>query len=119
MTEAFEGGDAAPREADVEDLLDSDVYEALVREAYAPELADKALTLNPEVPRIVKRMELSFEAAGLKYNKTRAARLFLTKMAFDPAAVLTSESADRFEKLFGLANERLKKLIVKNARPFS
>jgi len=119
VTEAFEGGDAAPREADVEDLLDSDVYEALVREAYAPELADKALTLNPEVPRIVKRMELSFEAAGLKYNKTRAARLFLTKMAFDPAAVLTSESADRFEKLFGLANERLKKLIVKNARPFS
>ena len=119
VTEAFDGGGAGPREGDVEDLLDPGVYEALVREAYATELSGKTLSLNPNIPRIVKRMESAFEAVGLKFNKTRAARLFLKIMAADPAAVLPASSADLFERLFQLANERLTKLIARRAPAFN
>jgi hypothetical protein len=41
--------DPAPSEADIEDLLDPSVFEALVREAYKSELKGKTLKLNASV----------------------------------------------------------------------
>ncbi|MER9145844.1 AAA family ATPase [Mesorhizobium sp. M0871] len=51
---ASEGSGTA--EADIEDLLDPATYERLVRDAYVKELKGKTLTLNPNIPRIAKRV---------------------------------------------------------------
>lgn len=108
----------APTDADIEDLLDPSVFDQLVQECYSVELAGKSLTLNQNMPRVVKRYEFAFDAVGLKFNKTRPARLFLKKMADDPKGVLPRESVTRFEKLFKTINERLAKHIARGPTPF-
>jgi predicted ATP-dependent endonuclease of OLD family len=107
ISEAF--GSDKPAEADVEDLLDSDVYEKLVRESYASELATKTLTLNPRIPRIAKRIEQGLLDLGITFHKTRPARLFLKKMANSPDEVLPEVSAKQFETIFQVINDRFKK----------
>lgn len=107
-----------PSEADIEDLIDATVYETLARQSYVKELKGKTLTLNPNIPRIVKRIEDGFNALGLTFHKTRAAGLFFRKMATDPVSMMTPESAKRFEALFSIINERLQKSIVRDAAPF-
>ena len=108
----------APTDADVEDLLDSTVFDKLVRECYAAELAGKSLVLNSNMPRIVKRYEAAFDAVGIKFNKSRPARLFLKKMAEDPEGVLPPASIAWFETLFQTINERLARHAARGAAPF-
>lgn len=96
VSDAFE---TAPSEADIEDILDPTVFDALVREAYAKELKGKKLEFNEHLPRIARRYEAAFEALAIDFHKTRPARLFLQKMANEPSAVLPAESEDRFECL--------------------
>ena len=76
--------DTKPSEADIEDLIEPTVFDALVSESYKPELKGKTLALNTNLPRIVKRYEAAFAAVGLEFHKTRPARLFLSKMAKEP-----------------------------------
>lgn len=116
VSEAF---DPAPSEADIEDLLDPAVYEALVREAYKSELKGKTLNLNPHVSRIAKRFDLAFGELGIPFHKTRPTRLFLSKMATEPDKMLPKESAERFETLFKLINQRLEAHVAKGERPFA
>ncbi|HET6321675.1 MAG TPA: AAA family ATPase [Hyphomicrobium sp.] len=116
VSEAF--GPPAPKEADVEDLLDPQVYEAIVRESYTQELKGKKLSLNSNIPRIAKRFEAAFEAVGLQFHKTRPARLLLSKIASDPASIVTADVAARFETLFGVVNDRLKKHSERRSEPF-
>ncbi|OLH12848.1 ATP-dependent nuclease, partial [Xanthomonas oryzae] len=115
VSEAF---DPVPDEADIEDLLDSVVYEWLVKEAYKAELKGKSLKLNAKIPRIAKRVEKAFEELGVPFQKTRPARLFLTKMANEPDKVLTADSVARFEALFKLINTRLAKQAANGGAPF-
>ncbi|MBL9031634.1 MAG: AAA family ATPase [Phycisphaerae bacterium] len=116
----FVGGAFAPEreEADIEDLLDPAVFEKLVRESYAKELASKSLSLNANIPRIVKRFEEAFVAAGMEFHKTRPARLFLRKLAEDPSSVLDSATLARFEALFKLLSQRLAKVAASGEGPF-
>lgn len=115
---AFPSG-AAPSECDIEDLLDPSTYESLLRESYAKELKGKKLTLNSHVPRIAKRVELAFSEVGLEFHKTRPTRLFLTKMAADPASVLPADSLDRFESLFSSINAAFLKHAARDTKPFA
>ncbi|MFV8645188.1 hypothetical protein, partial [Ralstonia pseudosolanacearum] len=115
VSEAFT---SPPNEADIEDLLDPDVYEALVRESYAAELRGKTLTLNVNIPRVAKRIEAGLAALGIPFHKTRPTRLFLKKMALEPANVVPDDSLTRFETLFALINGRLDKHVARNATPF-
>lgn len=117
VSEAFPKG--AVKEADIEDLIDADVYTALVKESYKAELKGKTLTLNNSIPRIVKRYEEAFTAAGLEFNKTRPARLFMTKMGLEPDEVVTKESKERFENLFQLLASRLEAHKKASRKPFS
>lgn len=105
-------------EADIEDLLDPTVYEALIRESYAKELQGKTLKPNLQIPRIAKRFEAALREVGVDFHKTRPTRLFLKKMADDPAAIVTQAAAQRFSTLFGVINERLKKHAARAAMPF-
>ena len=117
VTEAF--GDNVPSEADIEDLLNADVYERLVKESYEKELEGKTLILNPNIPRIVKRIEAAFKDLGIDFHKTRPARLLLKKIASDPGVIITDETSKRFETIFAIVNERLKKHIARDDKPFS
>ncbi len=109
---------SATVEADIEDLLEPAVYEALIVESYAKELKGKSLKPNANIPRIAKRFEAALKDVGIDFHKTRPTRLFLKKMASDPAAVVTPMAAQRFASLFGVINERLKKHAAKSAAPF-
>ncbi|WP_337995926.1 AAA family ATPase [Oleispirillum naphthae] len=106
VSEAFE---TAPAEADIEDIIDPDIYHALVIEAYAKELESKKLELNDRIPRIARRFEAAFSTLSIGFHKTRPARLFLQKMANDPSSVLPASSAGQFERLFKAINATLEK----------
>ena len=116
VSEAF--ADPAPSEADVEDMLDPTIYEALVRESYKTELTGKKLVLNANLPRIAKRVEAGLKALDIKFYKTRPASLLLKKMATEPAKIVTEESAKRFEALFTTINARLAKHLARTIGPF-
>jgi hypothetical protein len=107
-----------PSEADIEDLLDPHVYDALVREAYAKELKGKKLEVNDSIPRVAKRFEAALKDLGIEFHKTRPSRLFVSKMASDCSSVLTNDSLDKFEALFKIINERLHKLHANGGSTF-
>jgi energy-coupling factor transporter ATP-binding protein EcfA2 len=96
-----------PKEADIEDLLDANVYETLVRESYANELKGVTLKVNDKIPRVAKRFEDAFKAAGLDFHKTRPMRLLLAKMGADPKQIVTQEVVERFRALCNLINKRV------------
>ncbi|HWK46407.1 MAG TPA: AAA family ATPase [Stellaceae bacterium] len=117
VTEAF--ADLKPAEADIEDLLDPGVFDTLIRESYAKEIAGRVLTLNANIPRIAKRYEAALEALDIEFFKTRPARLLLAKMGGEhPETVTTPTTIERFERLFGSLNKRLDKITTKEAEPF-
>ena len=116
ITEAFGSGKAA--EADIEDLLEPDVYIKLVKEAYSKELKGKTLTLNDKIPRISKRVDAAFKDLGIPFHKTRPARLLLKKMANEPDAIVSLATIKRFETLFAAVNERLEKHIKADKKAF-
>jgi hypothetical protein len=82
----------------------------LVRDTYKSELGGKTLTLNPNIPRVVKRYEEAFAAIGLDFQKSRPAREFLARMGSDPNSVLPRSSAGRFELLFGVLSAKYTKI---------
>jgi len=117
VSEAF--ADPKPSEADIEDLLDPDVFDALIRESYSKEIAGRAINLNPNIPRIAKRYEAALDELGIEFFKTRPARLLLDKMGAVPENIATVATIERFQRLFASLNKRLAKVSAKEAEPFS
>lgn len=116
-SEAF---DAPPTGgADVEDLLDPDVFHRLVEETYMEELEGKTLSLNSQIPRIVKRYQEAFKMIGLTFNKTRPAKLFLRRAAEDMESILPDVSRNRFTKLFRTVTDRMEAQVRRNRAPFT
>jgi predicted ATP-dependent endonuclease of OLD family len=106
-----------PSEADIEDLIDPRTFAALVNEVYAKELAATTITLNPAIPRIVKRYEAAFTAAGMQFHKTRPAKLFLRGIATDPA-LITPLTKLQFESLFEAISNGYQRLVANPKPPF-
>lgn len=117
VTEGFPNATKAS-EADIEDLLDPAVYEALVQESYKKELAGKPIALNASIPRIVKRYEEAFEDLGLEFHKTRPARLLLSKMAGKPQTIMTPTTLENFVRLFERISQLHAKDVARAAEPF-
>lgn len=117
VSDAFPAA-AARSEADIEDLLDQDVFLRLAEEAYATELAGRPIPLNPKVPRIVPRLEQAFELLGLEFHKSRVAKRFLDLMGKNPGAALSTDALDRFERLFGALGSAVGKLEARASEPF-
>jgi hypothetical protein len=106
-------------EADIEDLLEREVFEALALETYKKELKGKTLTLNAQIPRIVSRFEQAFELLGISFNKTRVAKAFLLKMAgADAGTVFPATTQERFKVLLTKLNEVVATLKADNRGPF-
>jgi predicted ATPase len=116
VTEAFAG--SSVRKADIEDLIEPSIYDALVQESYKAELSQVNLNLNPHIPRIVKRYEDAFKIVGLDFQKTRPARLFMTKAGNEPDKVLTAATLSCFEKLFQSIAHRLDQHKKAGREPF-
>jgi len=107
-----------PKEADIEDVLDPAVYNRLVQETYTQELQGKALNLNANIPRIVKRYEKAFEDIGLEFIKTRPARRLLSVMAQKPEDIMTADTTARFERLFEAIAKAHAKVVERKNDPF-
>jgi energy-coupling factor transporter ATP-binding protein EcfA2 len=107
-----------PAEADIEDIIDPTVYDELVKRTFAEELKGKPLNLNAKIPRIVKRYEEAFQAAGINFFKSRPAREFMVQMGKDPSKVLTAPSIERFERLIKEVNSRYEKHKAAGRKPF-
>jgi len=107
-----------PAGADIEDLLDPDLFHCLVQEVYTKDLGSVGLTLNTNIPRIVKRYEAAFKTLGLRFNKTGPAKLFLRRIASDPTLVMSPTSRSRFESLFQVISTRLDDQVRQDRRPF-
>jgi len=105
-------------EADVEDLLDPEVFHTLIMDSYSKELAGKTLPLNIQIPRIAKRYEDAFKALNIPYHKTRPARLFLQRIGENPNSVLPLSSRERFERLYQVISARLQAQLKRDDEPF-
>ena len=92
--------DEGVRAADIEDLLDPEVFKTLVETSYKKELHGNQLRLNESIPRIVKRYESGFSELGLEFRKARVARLFFSLMGTSPSSLFDDASIERFERLF-------------------
>lgn len=110
--------DNQPKEADIEDLLDGEVYQKLVLDSHAADIGKKKVSVNERIPRLAKRMEKALADAEVDFSKTRPTRLFLEKMGKSPSEVLTPDAIERFERLFGAINDKLARHISRQAGPF-
>lgn len=106
-----------PSEADIEDLIDPKTFTDLVNQSYEKELAANPVTLNAKIPRIVKRYEDAFHAAGMEFHKTRPAKLFLRKVATDPTLILPA-TQQHFEALFEEIEQHYQRLASTSREPF-
>ncbi len=118
VTDGFDDS-TKPSEADIEDMFEPAVYDALVSESYGRELTGKTLTLNPQIPRIVKRYEQAFQDIGIEFHKTRPARLLLNKILTDAANIIPESTVERFDRLFAKISKLYSANLKRNAGPFS
>ena len=106
-SEAF--GKSAPSESDIEDLLDADIYEELVRESYSEELNETKFKITNNAPRIAMRFNEEFKKNGIEFNKSRPIRIFISKMANNPEHIITPDVEKRFSALYRKINTLMTK----------
>ena len=75
--------------------------------------------MNGKIPRIVKRFEKAFEDIGIAFQKTRPARLLLSKMAKEPEKIVTPSTSQRMEVLFVSINKAHRKIVDRSIAPFN
>lgn len=90
-------------EADIEDLLDRDVFLNLVKSTYSDDLK-----FNENIPRVAKQAEQAVRAKNQSFVKAKPAREFMTLLGSSPEQVMTDFSINLFEKLFQLINKKIK-----------
>src|SRR5262249_22378906 len=109
----------APAEADIEDLIDPAVFEGLVKEPYANELAGRPLALDLSLPRIAPRVSKALGALDIAFHKSRVARMFVTRMAAAPGSVANAETLGRFQRLFERIGAAVRRVEADGRAPFA
>ncbi|HQR05675.1 MAG TPA: AAA family ATPase [Gemmatales bacterium] len=101
------------KEADIEDMFDTDFYLELVSNEYGKSLPNKkvqAADLTSKLPRILSRLEEHFEKSPMTgkvgFNHYRPARYFSENVG-KLANKLSDESLNRFEEAFKRLNALL------------
>ncbi|EAW26440.1 hypothetical protein ATW7_11125 [Alteromonadales bacterium TW-7] len=95
--------DSKVNEADIEDLLDRDVFLNLVKASYGNELS-----FNEKIPRVAKQVEQALRGGGQNFIKAKPAREFMKLLGSSPEEVMTKSSIKYFEELFKLINSKIK-----------
>jgi predicted ATP-dependent endonuclease of OLD family len=92
-------------EADIEDLLNRDVFLKLVKSTYSDDLV-----FNTKIPRVAKQAESSLRNSDkkLKFVKAKPAREFMKLLGSDPESVMDDTSINYFETLFKSINSKIK-----------
>lgn len=93
--------------AGIEDLLEPEVYDALVTELYGKHLRRKKLVLNSATAGIARRYQSAFVKLGVSFEPARVATLFLRKLMEDPTEVVQPATLARFDKLFAAVRDYL------------
>ncbi|WP_413479584.1 ATP-dependent nuclease [Vibrio hibernica] len=90
-------------EADIEDLLDREKFQNLIRACYGEELQ-----FNEKIPRVAKQVEFALKSKKLSFVKSKPAREFMKLLGADPEKVMSEKSIDNFEALFSMINRKIK-----------
>jgi len=92
-------------EADIEDLLNRDVFLKLVKSTYSDDLV-----FNKKIPRVAKQVESSLRNSDkkLSFVKAKPAREFIKLLGSDPESVMDEKSINHFEILFKSINSKIK-----------
>ena len=93
----FVGTLLGAEDADIEDMLDEAVYINEVHSIYPVEMS--RVTLDPRIPRIVKRLESAFTQQGLTFKKRIVGKRLSERIQRDPNQ-LSPEAVVRFQNLF-------------------
>jgi hypothetical protein len=104
LPKAPEGG------ADVEDLLDPQIYDRFVRIAHKSRLKDRELEFDSQITRLVPRYEDAFGRAGLSFSRERVARAFVRMLLQNAEATFPPASRVHFERLFSMICDRFEAL---------
>jgi DNA-binding IclR family transcriptional regulator len=102
--------EASEEGADVEDLLDPQIYDRFVRMVHKSRLKERQLELDSHIARIVPRYQDAFGRAGLSFNRERVARAFMRMLLQNTDSVLVPASRAHFERLFAMIRDRFEAL---------
>jgi predicted ATPase len=92
-------------EADIEDLLNRDIFLNLVKTTYSDDLV-----FNEKIPRVAKQAEGALRASNKKltFVKAKPAREFMKLLGSNPESVMDDKSINNFENLFKSINSKIK-----------
>ncbi|MFT5244836.1 MAG: putative ATP-dependent endonuclease of OLD family [Psychroserpens sp.] len=92
-------------EADIEDLLNRDIFLNLVKSTYSDDLV-----FNEKIPRVAKQAEGALRASNKKltFVKAKPAREFMKLLGSNPESVMDDKSINNFENLFRSINSKIK-----------
>tara|TARA_B110000211_G_C14093249_1_gene560761 strand:- start:248 stop:2245 length:1998 start_codon:yes stop_codon:yes gene_type:complete len=92
-------------EADIEDLLNRDIFLKLVKDTYSDDLI-----FNEKIPRVAKQVESSLRNSDkkLSFVKAKPAREFMKLLGSNAESVMDERSITNFEALFKSINSKIK-----------
>jgi len=93
-----------PKDADMEDLLGSDLYLRLVKETHSRDWKTVQPHIENDIPRVAKRVDAAFKQAGLTFNKVRPAKLLQEDLAANTRELVAPDIVERFRKLLEIIN---------------
>ncbi len=94
-----------PGRCDIEDLVDSRVYERFVTVTYGKDLPEAEFVFDAEELSMIARCEKALEPHELRFVRTRPAKLVANGSERNVRAFLSGQTASRFEKLFEMIEE--------------
>ena len=102
--------EAATTPVEIEDLIEPDVYDRLVRTAYRQKLDGKQLEPKVSIPCAVERYREAFARIGLSFSRREPALLIVRGSQRNLRTLLSGETAERFERLFAEVSQQVEAL---------
>ena len=97
-----------PERCDIEDLVDSRVYERFVSVTYGKDLPDAEFVFDAEQRSMITRCEQALQPFDLTFIRTRPAKLVANGSERNVRAFLSGQTSTRFERLFEMIGERFR-----------
>jgi hypothetical protein len=102
--------EAAMTPVEIEDLIETDVYDRFVRAAYRQKLDGKELEPDASIACAVERYQEAFGRIGLSFSRRDPARLIARGSERNLRTLLSGQTAERFERLFAEVSQKVEAL---------